>query len=139
MWLVGYNVDMSVNLSQSELTLLAYLHDHAGTSGERVRLDPKPITRNLRIGAGQFAEDSACLAGHGLAGVRDFRGPDGNEAPSSRRSAIWLTGKGEDYLRRLAAAPGVRRRITVAVVTEMGASLRDIAAEVLTDFIAHPR
>lgn len=89
---------MSAIISQTELALLEYLHVHSGGSGERIALDPKPITRCLKISMCRFAEDSASLAAQGLAGVRDFRA-DANDVPSSRRSAIWLTKKGEEYLR----------------------------------------
>ena len=91
---------MSAIISQAELTLLKYLREHSGGSGERIGLAPKPITRSLRISLKQFAEDSASLAAYGLVGVRNFR-PDVNDVPSSKCSAIWLTRKGEDYLRGL--------------------------------------
>ncbi len=89
---------MSPTISQGERSLLQYLNQHSGGSGERISLDPKAVTRGLRISANQFAEDAAALAAHGLAGVRDFR-PNANDIPSSKCSAIWLTRKGEDYLR----------------------------------------
>jgi hypothetical protein len=89
---------MSAIISQTELMLLEYLHVHSGGSGQRIALDPKPIARSLKISMNQFGEDSASLAAHGFAGVRDFRAAP-NDVPSSRRSAIWLTKKGEDYLR----------------------------------------
>ena len=98
---------MSAIISVAELTLLEYLGKHSGRSGERIGLAPKPITRDLRISMEQFAEESASLAAHGFAGIRNFR-PDANDIPSSKCSAIWLTKKGEDYLRshRLAPASG---------------------------------
>jgi hypothetical protein len=95
---------MVANISPAELALLEYLHKHSGGLGERIGLDPKPITRSLRISMTQFAEDSASLAAQGLAGIRDFR-PDANDVPSSRCSAIWLTKKGEDYLKSRIPGP----------------------------------
>ena len=95
MW---YNDGMLETISQGELNLLEYLGKHSCGLGERISLDPKPITRGLRISETQFAADSAALVAHGLAGVRGFR-PNSNDVPSSKCSAIWLTGKGEDYLR----------------------------------------
>ena len=47
--------------------------------------------------------------------------------------------RGEDFLRRLEAEPGVGRPVTVAMVTQMGGALTDIAARVLTEFLAQPR
>jgi len=89
---------MSANISLAELMLLEYLHKHSGSSGERIGLAPKPITRDLRISREQFAEESASLAAHGLAGMRNFR-PDANDVPSLKCSSIWLTKKGEVYLK----------------------------------------
>jgi hypothetical protein len=89
---------MSAQISQVELRLLQYLHAHSCGSGERIWLDPKPITRGLGISIGQLAEDSAALAGHGLAGVRAFRAAT-EDAVGVGVSAIWITKKGEDYLR----------------------------------------
>ena len=92
-----------MDLSPAQLALLRYLHEHsggpAGGSGGRIGLDPRPVMRRLRIGTAQFTEDSACLAAYGLVGVRDFR-PNANDVPSATCSAIWITGKGEDYLTR---------------------------------------
>ena len=97
---------MSETISPAELTLLRYLRDHSGVSGGRVGLDPKPVARGLRISMTQFAADSAALAARGLAGVRDLR-PDANNVPSGTCSAIWVTSKGEDYLRRSLAGPAL--------------------------------
>jgi hypothetical protein len=90
---------MLTNISATELMLLQYLQAHSGGAGERIGLDPKPIRRSLRISITQFITDASSLVAHGLAGVRDFRA-DANDIPSSVCSAIWLTGRGEEYLRR---------------------------------------
>jgi hypothetical protein len=95
---------MLMHISHDQLVLLDYLHDHTRGSGERISLDPKLLARRLHISMTRLADDSACLAAHGFAGVRDFR-PDGDDVPSAICSAIWVTGKGEDYLRRLESAP----------------------------------
>jgi hypothetical protein len=85
-------------VSPSQLTLLRYLRERSGGSGRRIGLDPKPVMSGLRISTTRFAEDSASLAAHGLVGVRDAR-PRSEGVPSAGCSAIWVTGKGEDYLR----------------------------------------
>lgn len=91
--------------------LLQYLHEHAGVSGGRIGLDPKSIKRGLRISETRLAEDAAALAAHGLAGVRHTRPRDeGAHTPIS--SAIWVTSKGEDYLRRFRVSPGVATTTT---------------------------
>jgi hypothetical protein len=90
---------MSTDISQAELTLLQYLHERSGVRGGRIGLDPKPIRRDLGLSESRLAEDSASLVAHGLAGVRHVRtGPE--ELPSSVCCAIWVTSKGEDYLKR---------------------------------------
>jgi hypothetical protein len=95
---------MSPNITQAELALLEYLRTHSGGPGERIALDPRPITRSLRISMEQFAAESASLVARGFAGVRDFR-TNANDVPSSKCSSIWLTGKGEDYLKRSRSGP----------------------------------
>lgn len=98
-------MEMSANVSPAELTLLQYLHEHSGGSGRRIGLDPMHIRRGLRISPTRFAEDSASLGAHGFVGVRCLR-PDADDVPSATCSAIWVTSKGEDYLRR--SHPGPR-------------------------------
>ena len=125
-------------LAQTELKLLAYLQEHSEGSGQRIGLDPKPIAKDLRIGPEQLTKDSSALKGHSLAGVRGFRA-DPERLEAVKVSSIWLTGRGEDFLRQLEADPGVGRPITVAMVMQMGGALTDIAAKVLTEFLAQPR
>ena len=94
---------MNPTLSRSECALLQYLHDHSPGSGERTSLDPKHVIRALRIGRPGFDADVASLTALGFAGARRYQ-PDcdraANATPvSTAPSAIWITGKGEDYLR----------------------------------------
>jgi len=91
-------------LNISELVMLNCLHRLTGGSGERISLDPKLIMRNLGVSVSRFTEDVAALAAHGFAGVRHFR-PNAHDVPSSICSAIWLTGKGETYLKELRSEP----------------------------------
>ena len=89
---------MPIYISPPQLGLLQYLREHSGGAGARTSQEPKAVTRDLRISTCQFAADSAALAAHGLAGVRNFWS-DSKNAPSATCSAIWLTGKGEEHLR----------------------------------------
>ena len=89
---------MLANISQAELTLLEYLHEHSGGLCSRIWLDPKPISKSLGISANQLIDNSASLAAHGFAGVRDSR-PNANDLPSVECSAIWITRKGKACLR----------------------------------------
>jgi len=95
---------MLLNISAAQVAMLQCLHKLTGGSGERISLDPKLIIRNLGVSVSQFTEDAAALAAHGLAGVRNFR-PNTNDVPSPICSAIWLTGKGETYLKELRSEP----------------------------------
>ena len=90
---------MPENISYPQLCLLKYLREHTGGSGARISMEPKAVTRGLRISTSQFTIDSDGLVAHGLVGVRYFWS-DAKNAPSSSCSAIWLTGKGEEHLRR---------------------------------------
>ena len=99
---------MSANISHDELTLLEYLYKHSSRSGQRVWLDPKPITRDLKLSNDQFTERSASLAALGFAGLRDYRA-DANDIPSLRCSAIWVTKKGQDYLKLSKAGAGATK------------------------------
>ena len=129
---------MSSHLGETQLALLAYLREHSGGYAQRIGLDPKPVAKGLRIDHGELVMEASALVRHGLVGVRGFR-PDAGHPASEPVPAIWLTGRGEDYLRRLEADPGVRRRVTVTSVKEMGRVLGLIAAKVLKDFVAGPR
>ena len=85
-------------LSRSECALLQYLHDHSGGWGERTALDPKHVIRALRMGRPGFEADVASLAALGFAGARRFR-PEGEREGVTPPSAVWITGKGEEFLR----------------------------------------
>jgi hypothetical protein len=95
---MSYDALMPPAVTQPELNLMQYLRKHSGRSGERVALDPKPIMRSLRISSVQFTQDAGSLRAHGYAGMRDYR-PNANDVPSLLCSSIWLTKKGEDYLK----------------------------------------
>src|SRR5688572_28735722 len=101
-----YDAEMSAIISLAELTLLQHLHEHGGVAGGRIGLDPKVIKRDLRISMTRLEEDSASLAAHGFAGVRHTR-PGADNASPSTCSAIWVTSKGQAYLRRSQSGPGV--------------------------------
>jgi hypothetical protein len=96
-----YITPMSANLTRQEWTLLQYLHDRSGIPGARFGLDPKFVRRGLRISTTHFARDSASLAARGFAAVRYARSDAGDV--STPCSAIWVTSKGEDYLKKSGA------------------------------------
>jgi|GraSoiStandDraft_4_1057263.scaffolds.fasta_scaffold1118545_1 hypothetical protein len=105
-------------LSPAECALLQYLHDHSAGWGERTSLDPKYVIRALRMGKPTFEAHVASLTAHGLAGARRFQADlerHGNgDVVSGSPSAVWITGKGEEFLRRRLSerrrAPGAEAR-----------------------------
>lgn len=96
---------MSATISEREFTLLQYLHEHSGVAGGRIGLDPQRVKRDLRISMTRLAEDSASLTALGLAGMRYTRTSVEDIAPSSTCSAVWVTRKGQDFLKRCRSAP----------------------------------
>lgn len=132
---------MTEPIEEAELRMLAYLSEHAGGYHQRLWLDPKPLIRALGLSQEQFGTDSARLVAHGLAGVRNYA-PDAVPVPPTRCCAIWLTGKGEDYMRALQAALGAGPKLNAGAVKELwaqgtGAIVR-IAGELLVEFADHP-
>lgn len=88
-------------ITERELTLLQYLDDRAGVTGGRIGLDPQYIKRDLHIPLPCLIEDSAALTALGLAGMRYARARPDDIAPSTICSAIWVTSKGQAYLKRV--------------------------------------
>src|SRR3954471_14919350 len=126
---------MSTHIGDTELRLLASLHERSDGSGQRIGLDPRAVVKSLRLGAAQFASGSSALAGYDLAGVRRFRSDSrDHHVAVGPFAAIWLTGRGEDYLRRLEADPRVGRRVTLDMATRMAGALTAIATAVLVEF-----
>jgi hypothetical protein len=90
---------MNPILSPSENALLEYLRDHSAGKGQRISLDPKCVARDLRIGKPRFDADATALTALGFAGERRFRA-EGERVTVTERSSIWITGAGENFLRR---------------------------------------
>lgn len=133
---------MTAQIEEADLKMLAYLSEHSGGHHERPWLDPKPVIRSLGLSQEQFATRSAHLVELGLAGVRLYA-PDAVPAPSSRFCAIWLTGKGQDYIGVLETALGIGRRLTANVVKELWAketeAISETAQQLFSELSDHPR
>jgi hypothetical protein len=125
---------MKANINEAELSLLAYLHEHARGFNEHYLSVTKIIQTDLELSDAQLHFQSSYLAAHGLVGVNaTFVGSLGDQHPVIR--GLWITGLGEDYMRELEAAPGVGKKLGAGMVREMGAALRTIAVAVLSDFL----
>jgi hypothetical protein len=116
---------MDPTLSRSQCALLQYLRDHSAGRGQRTSLDPKHVIRALRVGRPGFDADMASLAALGFAGARRYQADldraatagssnGGAAAVMAPPSAVWITGKGEEFLRLRQAerrrAPGAEAR-----------------------------
>jgi hypothetical protein len=86
-------------LSPTESVLLQYLSQRSAGRGQRTALDPKSVLRGLRIGKERFEVDAAALSGLGFAGTRRCRPAGGSVRPTAC-SAVWVTGEGENFLKR---------------------------------------
>lgn len=125
---------MKANISEDELKLLAYLHEHARGFNKHFHIEAKALLADLSLTDDQLKCHSSYLEAHGLAGVTaSFVGSLGDQHPIIR--GIWITGLGEDYMRELEDSPTVSRKLTAGVVTETWGVLKAVAAKVLGDLI----
>ncbi len=122
---------MNANINEDELKLLAYLHERAEGYDENFRFEPEPVGSELSIDDRELRKIASYLVSHGLVGMEASRFDNGDVL----LHGLWLTGAGEDYVRELEAQPSVSKKITVAVVKEMGNALRTVAVAVLTQWV----
>jgi len=129
---------MNANISQSELTVLTYLHEHAKGYGRGFQISPEELVEALNIEFSQLVKDASYLESHGLIGVETIQSDE-----AYIPIGFFLQGLGEDYMRELelqinaqGQAPSGVRRITVKVLGELGKIARDTAVKVLTDLTA---
>jgi len=130
---------MNANINEDELSLLAYLHEHAGGYGEHCRIEPKKIMAAMNFDDPAFVKHLSYLEEHGLAGYKTMDVSTMKTGPKHRIVGVWLTGDGENFMRELEAQPGIATKITVAVIKEIGKAGRDIAIGVLTAHLSHGR
>jgi hypothetical protein len=129
---------MSTNISQSELSLLAYFHENANGFGKEFGVSPDKIRQALGTSEDDFVKDVSYLEEHKLVGSLHLNLSTMNRAAFYKLGSVWLTGLGENYMRELERAQGVGKRITVKVVKEMGSALERIAIGVLTAVASAP-
>jgi hypothetical protein len=128
---------MKANITEDELKMLAYLHEHAGGCGERHSMGGAQLCRELGLADKQLSGNLSYLEGHDLAGARVTDASSFN-GQFFIINSIWLTSNGEDYMRELENQPGVPKKVTLAVVKQMGTAFRDIAIGVLTNWLTKP-
>jgi hypothetical protein len=127
---------MNANINEDELRVLAFLHETVAGYDENFELDPKAVGKSLALDEQQLAKTASYLASHGLVGMATADTSTFN-GHAFLFTALWLTGKGEDYMRELEAQPGIGKRITVALVRETWNTLRPVAVGLLTAYGSH--
>ncbi len=130
---------MNANINDDELSILAYLHECAKAFGEHGRFEPKEIMQALKLDDPNFVKHISYLVEHDLAGIKTIDVSTMQTGQKHRIIGVWLTGKGENFMRELEAQPGIARKITVASLKELGKTGRDIAVAVLTAALTHGR
>jgi hypothetical protein len=127
---------MTAPISESELKLLVYLHEHVGGYGENHHVAPAQVCRDLEIDEAALKKDGSYLEEHGLAGIEVV--PHKNTLGLIDKlsvNAVYLTGLGEDYVRNLENKPSIGRTLTVKGLGELGKVVIDVAREVLTELV----
>jgi hypothetical protein len=135
---------MTVHISEEELTLLAYLDEHATgyTPSDLLRRKQlAAINSDLNISGGELRKYATYLASFGLVGVDEV---SFNNALAHSGAAdiigIGITGYGANYLRELEVEankiePGKFKKITVAAVKASAKILVPAATNLLTSFV----
>jgi hypothetical protein len=129
--------NMTANISDDELGLLAYLHENVMGYGEPFGIAPNRICSALNVTGEQLFRDTSYLAQHGLVGMKVLNTSGFGDGPAGSHSLrlVFLNASGEDYMRELERRPGMPKRITVAVLKEAGNALKDMAIKVLTEHL----
>ena len=128
----------NANISEAELTLLTYLHEHAKGYTEEFGI-PAPIAEgDLQVPAQQLGKDLSYLVAHGLAGRKVVTNPgfqrlvhDNTGQLVPLKFIMWISGDGENFMRELEAQPGVARRLTTTVLKSAIGAFRLLAIELL--------
>lgn len=115
---------MNANISEEELSLLAYLHEHAKAYGQHGRFGPKEIIDALKFDDTTFVKHVSYLVEHDLIGIKTMDVSTMKTGPKHRIIGVWITGTGENFMRELEAQPGIARKITVASLKELGKAER---------------
>ena len=108
---------MDYHINESEIKLLAFLHEHAEGYGDDFTLDPDAVMKGLDMDARTFQLAASYLQELGLAGLRATR-VDDNSGSQVFIFGVCLTGAGENFMRNLERTPGIAERVTVAVVSQ---------------------
>jgi hypothetical protein len=127
---------MELLVNETELEILAYLHEHAEGFGQQFALESPQIVESLGASKGEFTRAAFYLDGWGLIGIdtsMDCFGDEGEITP------IFLTATGEAYMRELdrravdSQLLQRGKRWTVAIVKSASGKGIDMATKLLTE------
>jgi hypothetical protein len=116
-------------INEDELKVLAYLHEHAKGWGEDFPVSKNQMMAALGWEREQFRKHWSFLAGHGLVGSRtsEVQVPIGfRKIP---QTLYWMTVDGEKYMRAIESRPGIGKKLTVTVVSELWGMGKGVAAQ----------
>lgn len=128
---------MTANINEDELKLLTHLHEHATGYGEHAQFLVESLLAVMNMEKEKFRKDISYLKEHGLVGVHAV--PFKSQRPVYYEiTTVWITGLGEDYMRALEKEPGIARRLTVSVLSELWATgkaaILSTASQLLADY-----
>jgi hypothetical protein len=127
---------MNYHVNEAEMKLLAHLNEHARGYGSNYPFEPADVQAALDLDDTSFARASSYLEELGLIGI-DSERVDTYGSSDLILKELWLTGPGANFMRTLENAPGVGRKVTVAVVSQVWKIGTDaivkVASQLVTD------
>ncbi|HEV2296865.1 MAG TPA: hypothetical protein VGR35_23700 [Tepidisphaeraceae bacterium] len=131
---------MNYHINEDEMKLLAHLHEHAPGYGSDYPFDPSEVQNALRLDDRGFHRAASYLEQLGLVGIKSELA-ESFEDSQLFLFGIWLTGMGANFMRTLENAPGVRRKVTAAVVSKVWPAgddaIVEVASQQVTDLARH--
>jgi len=121
-------------INADELSLLAYMHEHAEGYTAEFPIDIDATMQTLGVDQKHFIKDLSYLVDQQFAGWNAID-TSTYEGRSFEMESFWLTSRGENYIRDVESQPGFAKKITVGVVKEGWGLLKGIAADVLKNYM----
>jgi hypothetical protein len=130
---------MTANINEDELKLLTYLHEHVNGYGSNHGIGIKMVAQELERSVQHVRKDASYLGEHGLGGIHHRDAP--KQIFTIDPEVVYLSGIGEDYMRKLEDSPSVARKLTVSVLSELWttgkATILGTASQLLADYAKH--
>lgn len=127
---------MDININEAEMTMLAYLHEHATGFSDAYAFDPEGVMKSLEMESPAFEKTLSFLEQLNLVGVSS---ESFNDDFGRAIFGIWISGSGENFMREIEKAPGISRTLTVGLVKELWGLGKGVlaaaAVAVLTEYM----